>query len=284
MIFYYSGCGNSRYVASLLADQTGEELIYIPTALKSNHCKYQLKEGERVGFVFPIYGWRPPEIIKSFMNRLKLTFADKNKQPYVFAVCTCGDNMGYADNVFRRYLKQLSLDCDTFLSITMPETYLNLRSFQLDTPANAVRKIELAHANLSILAKRIQHGVKENNVTRGKFPALLTYLIGPLFTKFAHTADRHYHVDTDACISCGLCAKICPVEDIEMIDGHPHWRLQRDGRERWQRYCISCMACYQYCPKNAIHYGNITYGKGQYVFPTKKFPLRTRSDKHDSLI
>ena len=69
--------------------------------------------------------------------------------------------------------------------------------------------------------------------------------------------DRPFRADTEKCISCGKCAKVCPTGNIVM-DG---------GRPRWQGNCINCLACYHYCPTRSILYGTATRHKGQYHFP-----------------
>ena len=55
MIFYFSGCGNSRHVAETLAQGLNETLVFIPEAARDNQYDYTLADGERLGVVFPIY-------------------------------------------------------------------------------------------------------------------------------------------------------------------------------------------------------------------------------------
>ncbi len=272
MIFYYSGCGNSRWIATMLAERMNEQLIEIPAALKAEALTYTLQKKEKVGFVFPIYGWRPPEIVRYFVKHLSLAQEDGGKhQPYTYAVCTCGDNIGRADKVFRRTLRRAGLPMDSFISVTMPETYINLPGFKLDNKQDVRQKLELAHSNVGLITSRLKHGAHEINVVRGKIPWTKTYLIGPLFEKYTHRADHHFRVREKSCISCGKCAEICPVDKIEMIDGKPKWMFRDANTPKWQRHCLSCMACYHNCPKNAIQYADQTKGKGQYKFPEDGF-------------
>lgn len=49
--------------------------------------------------------------------------------------------------------------------------------------------------------------------------------------------------DTDKCISCGKCKKVCPM-DVEMTDNS---RKRANGTE-----CILCMECVKVCPVNAL--------------------------------
>lgn len=53
--------------------------------------------------------------------------------------------------------------------------------------------------------------------------------------------------DNNLCISCGLCARDCPANAIEMVDfggkKKPIFHLDR---------CIFCYECAESCPKDAI--------------------------------
>jgi hypothetical protein len=59
MIFYFSGTGNSKWIANQLSKEQKEELVFIPDALKNEALEFSLQAGEKIGFVFPIYSWAP---------------------------------------------------------------------------------------------------------------------------------------------------------------------------------------------------------------------------------
>jgi hypothetical protein len=71
MIFYFSGCGNTRWAARKIAEVQNERLIFIPEVI-SGDCTFVLQDDEKIGFLFPVYSWAPPEMITGFIRRLKL--------------------------------------------------------------------------------------------------------------------------------------------------------------------------------------------------------------------
>ena len=72
MIFYFSGCGNSRHVAETIAAGLNDTLTFIPEAAREGRYEYTLAEGERLGFVFPIYSWAPPKLVLDFVEKLTI--------------------------------------------------------------------------------------------------------------------------------------------------------------------------------------------------------------------
>ncbi|MFA7034063.1 MAG: EFR1 family ferrodoxin, partial [Bacteroidales bacterium] len=75
----------------------------------------------------------------------------------------------------------------------------------------------------------------------------------PSFIKYTYKTKFYA---TEACNHCGLCAKLCPMNNITIKDGVP----------AWSEKCVQCLACINRCPQRAIEYGNITKNKGRYFF------------------
>ena len=130
MIFYYSGCGNSRHVAEKVAEATGDQLVFIPQAAREGKTHYAVRPDERVGFVFPIYSWRPPELVLDFIGGLRL----EGKPSYVYMFVTYGDDAGLADQVLGKALETAGLQLDAAFGVTMPNTYVNMSFMDVDKP------------------------------------------------------------------------------------------------------------------------------------------------------
>lgn len=250
MIFYFSGCGNSRHVAETLAKGLNDNLIFIPEAARENRYEYTLAEGERLGFVFPVYSWAPPMLVLDFIKNLQLT----NQPEYLYFACTCGDECGLTKKIFRKAVEEKGWDLSACFSLIMPETYIGMPGFKLDTEENAKKKIEDANTTLVRNIPRLQNKEFFNEIKVGSFPWTKSVVINHSFNKFA-TDDRKYRF-TEKCISCGKCVETCPLQNITLDDGHP----------KWHGHCTMCMGCYHLCPVNAIQYGKATEGKGQYFF------------------
>ena len=77
MIFYFSATGNSKWAAQLLASKTNDRIVSIVDVLcDGSSCEFALKAGEKIGFVFPVHGWRVPSIVREFISCVKLLIPD----------------------------------------------------------------------------------------------------------------------------------------------------------------------------------------------------------------
>lgn len=248
MIYYFSGCGNSRFVAEELARGTGERLLDIREPVAGDPLT--LHEGEALGFVCPVYAWAVPRVMSDFVKHLQLT----RKPHYTFLACTCGDNTGRTMKRFAKLLQRKGVTLNAGFTFVMPETYINVPGFNLDTPERTKEKIDAAKALLPQVVDDINERREVWRDRRGSMPWLKSHVVNPLFYSMLITDSKF--VVGDSCIGCGRCAQVCPQDNIEMVEGRPHWMGD----------CTNCMACYHHCPKNAINFGKQTVGKGQYYF------------------
>ena len=257
MIFYFSGTGNTEWAARMLADALGDTLIYIPTALKGD-CHYALREGESIGFCFPVHGWRPPKIVRQFIDRLSIE-SDSPSPRFTYAVCTAGDNIGETIDILSQHLAKRGFHLDSAFSLIMPESYVGLPFMDVDTKKKEMIKKQMAAEDMKICIPLIrEHREGIFHLVRGHWPKINSRVIGGFFERYLIT-DTPFHVVSDRCVKCGICADVCPVEDIQGgLGTEPEWK--HEG------ICLSCFTCYHHCPHHAIEYGGRTRHKGQYFY------------------
>ena len=237
MIFYFTGTGNSRWVAEQLSALLGDEAVDIATCL---HTEETPAVKDTIGVVFPVHSWMPPRPVMQFLSHLSVPDGT-----YRYAVCTCGDDAGKA----MTHLSH-SFHLDAAWSVFMPNTYVPM--FQLDTDEVAAKKIDAARKLMPEIAQSVAARASVWKVYEGSFPRVKSYVINPLFLRF-YIRPQKFHVDK-GCTSCGVCVRLCPMANVCLVDGHPVW-----GRN-----CIHCMACLHGCPVGVIQYGNSTQKKGRY--------------------
>lgn len=259
MIFYFSCTGNTLWAARECARVTGDRLIDMADAsvLESD---ITLQPDERLGFCFPVHGWRPPKAVRNFISRMCIRTTGST---YCYVVCTAGDDIGETVDIFSRDLLVHGVRLNAALSLIMPESYVGLPFMDVDTPEKEKLKKERAAAHLqeflrSVTARRV--GVF--NLVRGHWPRINSRILGAFFVRYLVT-DKPFKVTDSKCLKCGKCTAACPVDNIRRdAEGFPVWRM--DGS------CLACFSCYHHCPVHAIEYGRRTRGKGQYYFDRRR--------------
>lgn len=253
MIFCFSGTGNSLWVAYWLSKKTDDEICMM-TDDRANEKLEFCTECERIGFIFPVYGWNMPSVVRDFISRLP--FPEEGEKPYVYAVFTCGDDTGRTDRELAKALKERGWTLNAAFSVTMRNTYVGLPGFDIDSTEvekekqiSAQRRVE-THIVETVSRKALS---APNDVHHGAFPWLKTYVIGKFFHRFL-TSPRDFRVNSEICKRCERCKRVCPMENISVT---------KNGTPKWREHCTLCMACYHICPRHAIAHGRFTQGKGQ---------------------
>ena len=235
MIFYFSGTGNSQWIAEQVAAKIGDVAHNILKLKETpNLCKEQY-----IGFVFPIYAWGIPEPMLTFVKSLSKSAA------FSFGICTCGADAGKA---LRKLSKLYFLDSS--YSIIMPNNYVI--GSELEDKDAILDKIASAKIEIQIISDDILKKKKVYRVSEGPLPALKSNVAHTAFNKFARNTKPFYVIGQ--CNGCGLCANDCPASTITLVNGKPNWNHQ----------CFQCLRCINQCPCTAIQYGKATEARSRY--------------------
>lgn len=247
MIFYFSGTGNTRYIATLVSNGLNDELIEINSTLTSSDMEFTLSEGESIGIISPVYWYGLPMEVITFANKLTLINYSNN---YIYTIATYGGSAGKFAEQLEKILLVKSYKLNSKLGVKMSDNYII--GYNPPSKEEQIRYNNEAVKKVKTFIPRIKAHESIEDINRGAM-RFVTPMIRPLYEK----ADRSkkFYV-TNACTSCGLCMRNCPCDSVHMVNGKPEWNNK----------CSQCLRCINYCPTRAIQYGKATIKRERYVF------------------
>lgn len=244
-IFYYSGTGNSLKIAKDISDKL-ENSKLVPVA-KFWQQDSIIPQSEKVGLVFPLYFMGCPSIIHDFLSKLAF-----NEVKYIFVVVTSHHgSSGATLYQINKILKKKSKALNAGFSIKMPGNYIPM--YDIASKESHNRDFKQAKEKIETIAEIINKNGKE---LEKKSLSFIGSFFNKLFNKNVHKSDKKFYAD-EKCNSCKVCKKVCPVNNIKIVNGKPEW----------QHRCQRCLACIHFCPQEAIQYGKKTASRKRYHHP-----------------
>lgn len=240
LIYYFSATGNSLYVAKYLRNSIPDvALESIPQNLREKNFR---TEEDRIGFVFPLHYGGLPMLIEEFVRQIEIPNAR-----YIFAICTCG--IPFLGEPFTEFEEILGRKLDASWFLRLVSNYLPSR----DTAADWRIRFRYWWAERQL--KKVSESISENRARK-------TCEIGKNLCRKLHeewknrrsSLDEKFLCDKSKCIRCGMCEKICPVENISRPRDFPIWNHN----------CVECLGCLHICPNRAIDIGEVTRGRKRY--------------------
>ena len=245
MILYFSATGNSRYVAERVGAAIGEEIVSIQDVSAQRLTNVS-------GIVSPAYAWGIPSIVDEFLQTHTI---EKDERP-LFYIVTYGTTPGQSRYWAEKALRVGSgISFDAAYGVRMPDTWTPM--FDLSDKVKVAQTNAKVEPQLDEIIKLIKSEERGNHI-KNRLPAIARVVYRPYYNMMRKT--KHFFVE-DSCTGCGLCAKNCPDQAIEIKDGKPVWVKDK---------CVICLGCLHRCPKFAIQYGSKTKEHGQYRNPNVK--------------
>ena len=245
-LYYYSGTGNSLWVARQLAARLDGEVELVPLLAD---CRLPDTPCDRNGLVFPVHMWGVPRRVVEFVSQ----FAGQ-PDGYQFAVAVNAGQVAASLLQLQKLLQARGFSLQAGFGMLSPSNYIIWNGAepvakQQERFAQAEQKLDRIAA---IVRDRASAPIEQGPWWQNPF---LSFAYKFAFPKVA-AMDKDFWTE-ETCTSCGLCARVCPADNIRLESGRPVW----------QHRCEQCLACIQWCPQQAVQYGKKTAGKQRYHHP-----------------
>ncbi len=245
VLFYFSGTGNSEFVARRFSRAAGADCHSVEEdadfgALISAH--------DTVGFCYPVYGSSVPRPMREFVA----AHADALTGKRFVILCTQLIFSGDGAHELCAFLPGGEANVVYAEHVAMPNNICNFSLFAVKNGSKNARRLRAAR-------RRIQRAADEflRGITRRRGFNSLSILMGMSQSKFwpavEEKAAGDVKIDAD-CIRCGLCARLCPMQNLTMGEHG----VEQAGK------CAVCYRCVNACPERAITVMFHTKPKEQY--------------------
>ena len=226
-ICYFTATGNCLYVARRI----GGTLLSIPQLKRQDGIEIS---DDAVGIIAPVYAGEMPMIVRDFLERANI------KTDYFFFLYTYGMACGEAFAHVKMLCDEKGLTLSYINAIQMVDNYLP--GFEMQKQIDTLPQKDVEGQLTRIIRDievRAEAPVKITPAVKAKMAMFRKMLANRILR--GDTAKSY--IVTDQCIRCGICAKVCPANNITVTESGVAFADR----------CEVCYACLHNCPKNAIH-------------------------------
>ncbi len=253
-IHYYSGAGNTKFIAKKLTKALkgdGHTVQSIKISRESN--AKGVDNFDMLGIGFPVYFREAPELVVDLLKSL-----DGANKP-VFFFTTKGLYSGNAVRDLMEVAAQQNFRPAGFIEFFMPGTdFLILFAKKNSWMEGFLKRIHSRHIDEKI--NQFVASLQNESTTKPPRPKWYTAFDNFIVKKLEDKYDNHhrayigqFYSKPETCIECMKCVNGCPRHNIAL-----------NGQIEFGLDCDVCFNCVHNCPTESIQIGTITQDKTRY--------------------
>jgi len=232
-MFYFSGTGNSKYIAELFCQNKDIPCHSIEEGIDFDE---RIVSHDVIGFCYPVYMSCVPRIMREFVARHMEAL--KGKKIIIF--CTQLILSGDGTRKLARLFPKGHVDVIYTEHFFMPNNMNDIFFLPLASKKSLKKALARERKRVESVCQDIDNGkIKRRGFT------FVGWLLGVPQTLFMGAtekrANRSVSIDDD-CTKCGLCLRVCPMDNF----------IVRDEKIVHNHNCTMCYRCINICPEKAI--------------------------------
>lgn len=249
---YLSGTGNTKHCVEKLVTGIDSDAQCIP--LENEQAVEAIKKEEMIVLAYPVQFSNAPVMVRDFIKDHGDIWNGKKVLCVATQAMFSGDGAGCAARPLRKYGAEIVGGVHFLMPDSISDSKLlkNTSEKNISIIAKTDRKIEQAAAQIKI-GRYPQEGIHFYSRVAGLLGQRLWF-----YSKTTHYSDKLKI--SDACVGCGHCAEVCPMNNLKLQEG----KVVSDNK------CTMCYRCISQCPKQAITLLGEKVTQ-QYQFPSNNF-------------
>lgn len=250
--YYFSGTGNTLLAVEKMAETFQKNNVNVKLHPIERPDPAEINLNHTIGLAFPVAGLSTYPFVWKFLDSLP-----EANGTSVFMMDTLGEYSGGIVGPLHKKLKKKGYNLFGACEIIMPWNifYIQSEKAKRRRTGKGLKK-----------AEKYAQALVDDNAKWGNFPLFpdILYKFGISLMSLWELKSQQkwfgFRVKKSKCNQCGICADICPLNNIEMKK-YPVYRYK----------CQFCMRCASLCPNNAIPCKFNYKGKTHHAVKVKKF-------------